>query len=944
MTNRSPSYLERDSGWFARRPVGWKLVPLVWALLALAACGRIDPQAEFGAARADFEAGDYQAADVRMSNVVQATPDDASAWAFKGKVALKLWVPDVAKQSFERATALGAQPSDVAEDLARALIDLGDGRKAVSVLEDADTAPLHDTADYWTALGRALTAANRLDDADGAFAKAVDLGASDVDYLLGRAELSMLRGETAAAGEAVGKAEQLAPNDADVLYARGMIALRSGHPADALEPLRKAADAYGAGAPNAREASVLSTLVQVALAADDVEGAGGFAARLSERLPDSGIAAYSEGLVAYRRGHFDDALAQLRNAARLEPSNTRVMTLLGATHLALGNLGQAEQELLKALAAAPADTSAIKLLAETRIRQRRPAAALDSLQSLTGDGGDDVQLVVLRGMAALESGAAKEAVAYFQQAVALDPANDAVKLQLARAYLAVGRDQDAIKLLGTSFGAAKEVDLAKTFMLLAAYVQSGDVARGRDRAAAIAAAPGVGAPVLTGVAAFYQLIGDRAAAVQRLQDAVKVDPKFVPAKLQLAGLLLKEGRGRQAEQYLNEVIAAEPGNVEALTTLAYIVAARGDLDQAERLLTAAVADPKSATARLALARLQMRRGRFDAAEKQIADAAEIKPDDPEVRLTKGLLALAQGRTKESVALLSSVSSAYPARADVSLGLAQAKLADQDVAGARRTLEKALEVLPGFWPLRAALGMVELRGGDADAALAIAKSLQADLPRQTAGYVLESEIRIAQRRYDVAEERLAAIYDIEPSWDLLARRALVLQLAGKASAAEPLLSAWLAKRPDDAKARLALASLLEGDGRKDEALDEYERLLAADQSNIAALNNAAWLRQETGQPGALDLARKAHDLAPDNPAVLDTLGWILAQENRERDAIQFLERAAQLAPSAPEIRYHVATTQAQLGRVDEARANLEAALSGNEPFASRAAAKALLESL
>jgi len=44
----------------------------------------------------------------------------------------------------------------------------------------------------------------------------------------------------------------------------------------------------------------------------------------------------------------------------------------------------------------------------------------------------------------------------------------------------------------------------------------------------------------------------------------------------------------------------------------------------------------------------------------------------------------------------------------------------------------------------------------------------------------------------------------------------------------------------------------------------------------ALNGLAWLYHENGKPGALVMARKASKLAPDNPAIQDTYGWILVQ--------------------------------------------------------------------
>jgi len=144
--------------------------------------------------------------------------------------------------------------------------------------------------------------------------------------------------------------------------------------------------------------------------------------------------------------------------------------------------------------------------------------------------------------------------------------------------------------------------------------------------------------------------------------------------------------------------------------------------------------------------------------------------------------------------------------------------------------------------------------------------------------------------------------------------------------------------------LAVAGLLQNSRRYDEALRAYQSVLSLDGKNVVALNNAAWLSHEVKSPDALALAERAYQLAPDSAAVLDTLGWILRAQNREQEAILRLSRAAELAPNAPEIRYHLAETFAAAGRSNEARATLKTLLEQNLVFEQRADAQRLLDSL
>jgi tetratricopeptide (TPR) repeat protein len=141
-----------------------------------------------------------------------------------------------------------------------------------------------------------------------------------------------------------------------------------------------------------------------------------------------------------------------------------------------------------------------------------------------------------------------------------------------------------------------------------------------------------------------------------------------------------------------------------------------------------------------------------------------------------------------------------------------------------------------------------------------------------------------------------------------------------------------------------AGLLQAAERDGEALPAYDAVLSLDATNLVALNNAAWLAQKLGDPRALELAERAHGVAGDNPAVLDTLGWVLLARGRAEEAVTHLSLATEAAPQALEIRYHLAEAFAALGRSTEAEAVLTALLAEERDFEQRAAAARLLETL
>ena len=72
-------------------------------------------------------------------------------------------------------------------------------------------------------------------------------------------------------------------------------------------------------------------------------------------------------------------------------------------------------------------------------------------------------------------------------------------------------------------------------------------------------------------------------------------------------------------------------------------------------------------------------------------------------------------------------------------------------------------------------------------------------------------------------------------------------------------------------------------------------------------------------------RRALALDPDNPAIVDSMGWVMFKLGQYDQAVEYLTRAYALQRD-PEIAAHLVQVWLELGSLDEARATLEAALA------------------
>ena len=129
-----------------------------------------------------------------------------------------------------------------------------------------------------------------------------------------------------------------------------------------------------------------------------------------------------------------------------------------------------------------------------------------------------------------------------------------------------------------------------------------------------------------------------------------------------------------------------------------------------------------------------------------------------------------------------------------------------------------------------------------------------------------------------------------------------------------------------------------------AIPQYERAVGIAPDNALLRNNLAWTLFANGNDGAVVHARAAYEADGDNPAIADTLGWILARQGQTDEALPLLESAFSKIPQNREVAWHLAYVAAEQGNAQRARELLDSALAGDVEFMGRAEAQALRDRL
>jgi Tfp pilus assembly protein PilF len=101
---------------------------------------------------------------------------------------------------------------------------------------------------------------------------------------------------------------------------------------------------------------------------------------------------------------------------------------------------------------------------------------------------------------------------------------------------------------------------------------------------------------------------------------------------------------------------------------------------------------------------------------------------------------------------------------------------------------------------------------------------------------------------------------------------------------------------------------------------YEELVSSDKSDGQALNNYSYTLAERGIKlrTAMNMAEKAMELEPGNPAYLDTIGWIYFKQKKFEKALKYIEQSISKNPENAVVLEHLGDVLMKVDRPEDAR--------------------------
>jgi tetratricopeptide (TPR) repeat protein len=387
---------------------------------------------------------------------------------------------------------------------------------------------------------------------------------------------------------------------------------------------------------------------------------------------------------------------------------------------------------------------------------------------------------------------------------------------------------------------------------------------------------------------------------RKLVDAVLEDQpdspegNFVRAKVEMSS-----GDIEAAKQSLETVLQARPNWAQARFVLGSALVASGELGRARVELARAIEiDPQLDRARMLLVRLHAQLGEHEFAIELGREYLRSYADDVDIRIIVGQSLIRVGRGEDAYEEVSKIpedkrgAAALFAlgRLDIAFGRLE-KGADQ--------LRRADQLVPGNpQVLRELLRIDRQKEQLEDSVERVATALAAN-PDESEIVEIDAEVKMYLG--DEAGARTAFTRAIELNARNITAQLALAALEGRSGNVEGMIAvmeraAQAAPESSDLQYRLALA--YDGNGRRADAIDAYEKSISLNADLAAAKNNLAYLLTESGGDldRALELAQQAKEQLPDDANSADTLGWVLLKRGVPSAAIGYLQEAAERFPS------------------------------------------------
>ena len=432
------------------------------------------------------------------------------------------------------------------------------------------------------------------------------------------------------------------------------------------------------------------------------------------------------------------------------------------------------------------------------------------------------------------------------------------------------------------------------------------------------------------------------AAIEAAKIWYETEPTSMQALQALTGLLINAKRHEEALPYLQKLLAADSNNTgDGFLQLSRLLANSQDKALTLKLVQQlAQPYPKFAQAHFAVAQAAAAAEQSELALAEVRAASALKPDWDLAALLEAQLLQ---RQSNALALqhLAAFLERYPKAREVRMSYARVLVAERKYTEARAEFQTLSKDFPDNVDVVFAVGVLSLQLQDYALAEANFKRLlvlpyrdkntvrlylgqiaeeQKNYPEALRWYeevaggeqYLQAQVRYAQvlnkqGKLDAARAHLrqVGVSSDQARVQLLLAEAQMLRDANQPREAFDLIERALQNMPDQPELLYDYAMLAEKLDRMDLLENNLKKLISLRPDHAHAYNALGFSLADRNLrlPEAQGLIEKALQLAPDDPFIIDSMGWLMYRMGKTKQALEYLRKAYTTRPD-PEIAAHL----------------------------------------
>lgn len=432
-------------------------------------------------------------------------------------------------------------------------------------------------------------------------------------------------------------------------------------------------------------------------------------------------------------------------------------------------------------------------------------------------------------------------------------------------------------------------------------------------------------------------------------------PDEPDAALSAVAWLTHTGKIPAALGYANRYVSQQNDTAIALRDMGEtLLQQRAPIDQSIALFTALIkAYPKQAAAHHWLAVMKLSSKPLEAARH--ADIAlQLAPDYTPALILRTQALIKAKRVKPALKALFAAAVAQPENQELQLAAAEMLAKQNQIAQAKNLLNNVLRQDPAQPDAQLILAVIDLDEGRVNAArkrfkylaetgqhhdavkyylgaIAYSEKRYTDAVRwyslvQGGDYLFEAQYQLARldahlKKYDDSIARLKKLRQVFPDQmrRLLVAEASVLSSMGRFQDAHTAYSLALVQYPRDPELLYGRALASEKLSKINDAEQDLRKVLEVNPNDAQALNALGYtLAAYTKRyQEAYRYIQRAFKLQPNEPAILDSMGWVLYRMGRLNEALAYLKQAYKKDPD-PEIAAHLGEVFWALGQQTQAQ--------------------------